>query len=98
MHFDSAGPVFLGSLGSVLGSLGGVLGVLRASWARGGHPNAPYIDLKSVSKILNTLLESKIIPTAIRVRGLLESKIPVPELYIIQPRLSEYDELIAVAG
>ena len=36
------------------------------------------------------------VPT-VRVRRLLESKVPVPELYIIQPKLSEYDELIAVA-
>ncbi len=58
---------------------------------------AKIFNLKSVSKILNTLLESEIIPTVVKVRRLLESKIPVPELYIIQPNLSEYDELIARA-
>ena len=58
---------------------------------------AKIFDLKSVSKILNILLESETTPTVIRVRRLLESKIPIPELYIIQPNLSDYDELIAVA-
>ena len=58
---------------------------------------AKIFDLKSVSRVLNTLLESETAPTVLRVRRLLESKTPVPELYIIQPKLSEYDELIAVA-
>ncbi len=58
---------------------------------------AKIFDLKSVSKILNTLLESEIVPTVLRVRRLLETKIPIPELYIIQPNLSDYDKLIEVA-
>jgi hypothetical protein len=58
---------------------------------------AKIFDLKSVSKILHTLLESEIVPTVTRVRMSLETKIPIPELYIIQPNLSDYDELIEVA-
>ena len=57
---------------------------------------AKIFDLNSVSGSLNTLLESGTIPTTDRVRQLVEPKMPIPEPYIVQPNLFEYDELLVV--
>lgn len=55
-------------------------------------------DLRSVSKIVNSLLKSKQLPYADTVKKMMVTRIEIPEPYVRQPNLKDYDQLLMGAA